>query len=81
MAARQAILGPIREYNRYANAQEQAIFDPALADRVIEELMEGSIDADNRVQGSYLQLVMTTWWDREAKHTPPWMFSTSTLLS
>ena len=78
-AARQAILNPITKYNRLASIREQVVFNPALAEDVIEDLIDGSIDAGDRIEASYLQLVMTTWWSREVRQDPPWVFHSETL--
>jgi WD40 repeat protein len=73
-AARQAILGPLEEYNREIPSDERVMVAPELVDAVIEQVAAGEVKLDtvgagtldgagtDAVEAPYLQLVMMRLW-------------------
>jgi WD40 repeat protein len=76
-AARQAIRGPIDEYNRHLPPEEQVSIEAELVAAVVDQVATGKVKlesvgagtldgrGDDAVEAPYLQLVMTRIWQEE----------------
>ncbi len=78
LAARAAIVEPIRAYNGLVGADRTVEIEPDLVDTVLEQVVAGKVDvrqsgrgavatgeATARIETAYLQLVMYRLWDAE----------------
>jgi len=76
-AAREAIVGPIEEFNRRRPGEPQVGWEPALVETVLEQVRAGRVRLDQEGAGTldgaagdafeapYLQLVMSKLWQAE----------------
>jgi WD40 repeat protein len=77
-AAREAIVGPLAEYNRLAEGDRPVEIEPELVEAVLDQVAVGRLELggagrgavdgaadDDRVETPYLQLVMQRLWDEE----------------
>ena len=92
-AARQAIVGPIEQFNRQFPAERQARIEEALVLRVLDEVrtekvapslsggVAGVHAAEERglVETAYLQLVLTELWRAASARTGPRVLDSATL--
>jgi WD40 repeat protein len=75
-AAEAAIVGPIREYNRFQPGEPAVEIEPELVDTVLHEVAAGRVDLgpsgrggleaepdEGRIEAPYLQLVLERLWD------------------
>lgn len=79
-AAKAAIEGPLEEYNRLRENEEQQIgIEPELVEEVLKQVETGKVilgeigrgvvksQAESKIETPYLQLVMTRLWDEEMR--------------
>lgn len=78
-AAREAIEGPVGEYDRLVGADEAVTVSPELVIRLLDELSSGRVSvsdaggvaatpARGTIETPFLQLVMTRLWSQELSH-------------
>ncbi len=78
VAARQAIVEPVRAYNELVPEGERVEIEPRLVDAVLEQVVTGKLElgqsgrgtvavgeGEVRIETAYLQLVMYRLWDEE----------------